>query len=82
MLNEGDNYIVFSRQGDTETAPTEFARINLKRTPQNYPDEVLDGLTFENISSTGSLDAQLPENWSSSGLNGNRNGYAYISPPI
>ena len=30
MLNNGDNFIIVSRQGDTESAPTECARINLK----------------------------------------------------
>lgn len=77
LLKQGDNYITLTRTDDTG-ATADVARINLKRTPQTYPDEFLSGLNFTSISSSGSLDSSLPENWTSSGLYGNRNGYAYI----
>lgn len=55
MLNEGDNYIVFSRQGDTETAPTEFARINLNATSQKRDAAILTDieLTSTTLNATG-----------------------------
>ena len=84
LLKQGDNYITVTRQGvkDGETVgePTDFARINLHCESQVYPDEVLDGLNFQNLTSTGSLDNSIAQidNWSSSGLYGNSGGYAYI----
>lgn len=78
LLKQGDNYITLTRTDNGGTS-ADVARINLKRTPQTYPDEFLAGLNFTSISSSASLDGNLPENWTSSGLYGNRNGYAYIS---
>jgi hypothetical protein len=55
MLNEGNNYIVFTRQGDTETAPTEFARINLSATSVQQEAKILTDFEFTSntISASG-----------------------------
>ena len=82
MLNNGNNIITIARQGIKDGAnegnPEEFARVNVMRTPQTYPQNPIGSLSFTSVSSSGSLDASLPANWTSSGLYGNRNGYAYI----
>ena len=90
MLNEGDNFITLSRQGDTETEPTEVARINLnavKTTPEN---SFIDGLDFygdgtshpsSNTYVTNDMLAQISPNWGTSangqGLTWQTNGCAY-----
>ena len=71
LLKQGDNYITITRQGDTETAPTELARVNLnanivKREVEELSELVLTSTT---VNQTG---------WTARGLSRGTNGY-YIS---
>ena len=90
MLNEGDNYIIFSRQGDTENEPTDFARINLNAV-KTVPEVFFDGLDFygdgsyapsSGIYITNDMLAELSPYWGTSasgqGLTWQTNGCAYI----
>ena len=91
MLNEGDNYITFTRQGDTETEPTEFARINLNAVKTTPRSSFIDGLDFygdgsslpsSNTYVTNDMLAQISTNWGTSangqGLTWQTNGCAYV----
>ena len=55
MLNEGDNFITLSRQGDTETEPSEVARINLNTNIVKREAEILTDieLTSTSLNETG-----------------------------
>jgi hypothetical protein len=90
MLKEGDNYIIFSRQGDTESEPTDFGRINLNAV-KTAPEVFFDGLNFygdgsyapsSSIYITSDMLAELSPYWSTSesgqGLVWQTNGCAYI----
>ena len=62
MLNNGNNYITLSRQGDTEEQPTEFARVNLQTEITKREAEELTDVT---LSSTSAFNDQ--SGWSLSG---------------
>ncbi len=89
MLKQGDNYITLSRQGDTETEPTEVARINMNAVKTVPESEVIDLLDFYqdgagvHTGSTTITQAMLGEdsNWGTNGTNliWQASGYAYIS---
>ena len=90
MLNEGDNMIVFSRQGNNEATRTEFARINLSAVKKAPRAELINTLDFyrdgnsapaNSMYVTNEMLAGLSPYWSTSannqGLVLQSNGYAY-----
>ena len=90
MLKQGDNFITLSRQGDTETDPTEVARINLNAVKTIPESEVIDIIDFYNDGAnppssqttiTQAMLSQVSENWGTNGSNliWQTSGYAYIS---
>lgn len=86
MLNEGNNYIVFTRTDDANNA-TEFARINLNAVKTIPESEVIDIIDFYNdganppSSQTTITQSMLPDNWGTNGSNliWQTSGYAYIN---
>lgn len=90
LLNEGDNFLTFFRQGDNESDPTEVARINLSAV-KTVPSIFYDGFDFygdgnsapsSNTYVTNAMLAQISPNWRTSdngqGLTWQTNGCAYV----
>ena len=83
MLNNGNNYITFTRTDDANNA-SEFARINLSAVVTKHEEELIDGLTFSSnppSSQTTITQDMLPDNWGTDGSNliWQTSGYAYIT---
>lgn len=90
MLNEGDNYITFSRTADNESEANDFARINLNAV-KTVPTVFYDGLDFYGDGSSAPSSntyitqadlSSISPNWGTSangqGLTWQTNGCAYI----
>ena len=84
LLSQGDNFITITRQGDTETAPTELARVNLnanivKREVEELSELVL---TSTNVTQSGWSANGLKSSWSSGYYiaSGNSNYLRYTIP--
>lgn len=71
LLSQGDNFITITRQGDTETAPTELARVNLNANIVKREMVELSDLTLTSTSVNQS-------GWSANGLKSSWPGY-YIA---
>ncbi len=81
MLNNGDNYIVVSRQGDTEDAATECARVNLNAEFSSTDWEDVTTLytyteTPPNYAQTFTPDVT---GWTATGCTMQTNGVVYIT---
>lgn len=87
MLNEGNNYITFTRTDDVNNA-TEFARINLSAVVTKPKSDLVDYVIFDtdnppssNTTITASNLSSAFPNWGTNGSNliWQTSGYAYIS---
>ena len=81
MLNAGDNFIVVSRQGDTETTATECARVNLKAEYSSTDwEEVSTIYTYtENPPSSAQTFTPDVSGWTATGCTMQTNGAVYVT---